>query len=147
MVSNLGMNINKDQLFDALWNNDSIYFENIIITAPNHIWNINYIKDLVMHVENNDRRFFGESDRIFMLVIFRLLSLFGIKKFNIPYRRLTQVQNINIWLNKYMSEKFVDARVQNAIRNNKILLEFLQTIINLVNYRFFNTSSIPLNCL
>jgi hypothetical protein len=128
------MNINKKQLFTAIFLYDSNYIEQLILVGPNYVWSMDYMEKLAAQVEKDNPVFSGEYERLLIIIIFHLASLFGFKR--ISYLNSVKIIAVDYWRENNMKEKFPNVQVQEAICNNKVLLEFLNDIVKFTNIRF-----------
>lgn len=124
------MNIDINEFIKILLTHDDNKFVNFIIESSHDFWSIDFINKIVINIGNNNPVFFGEFNRVLVIIIFRMVSLFGIRKLGITY-------DVNYWLKYDMPHKFPDPIIQDKIKNNENLLEFLKVLIACANCRFF----------
>ena len=128
-----------------------LFKEMVLNDSQNYKWDIHAATQSMMAI---DILSLEEYDNILILNSFCLLKSFGFCKIyaSSPISKqgggdIEQVQYVESWLDNHMALNFPELVVQNAIRNNRPLLDFLQTMVQIINIKKLNGVINPPRCL
>ena len=142
-----------DLIMEIINRNDpkKLFKEMVLNDSQNYKWDIHAATQSMMAI---DILSLEEYDNILILNSFCLLKSFGFCKIyaSSPISKqgggdIEQVQYVESWLNNHMALNFPELAVQNAIRNNRPLLDFLQTMVQIINIKKLNGVINPPRCL